>query len=154
MLYRMVFHVRSLTSACRQLSKKYDFAAKCRVKLIHNVSSRPIGPCRRTINAENCLFQKSAQKRRCFLLLETHLRVSHPASRCLSNSFVCYNKENQVNEEESKKENENVAENAGKPLSQRQKLARTFAAYGTTGVVFHTCISLASLGTCYMIVSR
>ena len=41
-----------------------------------------------------------------------------------------------------------------KPLSQRQKLTRTFAAYGTTGVIFHTCISLASLGTCYMIVSR
>ena len=41
-----------------------------------------------------------------------------------------------------------------KPLTQRQKLSRTFAAYGTAALVFHTTISLSSLGTCYMIVSR
>ena len=41
-----------------------------------------------------------------------------------------------------------------KPLTQRQKLARTFAAYGSTAVVFHTAISLTSLGTCYLAVSR
>ena len=41
-----------------------------------------------------------------------------------------------------------------KTLTQRQKLARTFAAYGSTAVVFHTAISLTSLGTCYLVVSR
>lgn len=40
-----------------------------------------------------------------------------------------------------------------KPLTQRQKLTRIFAAYGSTAVVFHTTISLTSLGICYTIVS-
>ena len=57
----------------------------------------------------------------------------------------------------SSKETESKVEgdkDSDKPLTQRQKLARIFAAYGTTAVVFHTSISLTSLGICYMIVSR
>ena len=41
-----------------------------------------------------------------------------------------------------------------KPLTQRQRLAKVFAEYGTTAVVFHTTISLTSLGLCYLAVSR
>ncbi len=36
----------------------------------------------------------------------------------------------------------------------RQKLSLVFAKYGVTAVVFHTCISLTSLGLCYIAVSR
>ena len=39
-------------------------------------------------------------------------------------------------------------------LTQAQKLRKVFAEYGATGVVFHTCISLTSLGICYAAVSR
>ena len=36
----------------------------------------------------------------------------------------------------------------------RQKLTLVFAKYGVTAVVFHTLISLTSLGLCYIAVSR
>jgi hypothetical protein len=36
----------------------------------------------------------------------------------------------------------------------RQKLSLVFAKYGVTAVVFHTVISLTSLGLCYIAVSR
>lgn len=38
-------------------------------------------------------------------------------------------------------------------LTQAQKLRKVFAEYGATGIVFHTCISLTSLGICYAAVS-
>lgn len=41
-----------------------------------------------------------------------------------------------------------------KKLSQAQRLRKIFAEYGATAVVFHTCISLTSLGICYAAVSR
>ena len=37
---------------------------------------------------------------------------------------------------------------------QAGQLAKVFAEYGSIGVVFHTCISLTSLGICYVAVSR
>ena len=37
---------------------------------------------------------------------------------------------------------------------QAAQLAKVFAEYGSIGVVFHTCISLTSLGICYVAVSR
>ena len=42
----------------------------------------------------------------------------------------------------------------GKPLTQRQKLKKIFAEYGTTAIVFHISISLTSLGICYAAVKR
>ena len=39
-------------------------------------------------------------------------------------------------------------------LSQRQKLQRAVAEYGSTVIVFHVTISLASLGFFYLLVSR
>ena len=44
--------------------------------------------------------------------------------------------------------------NTSKKLKQTGKLAKVFAEYGTTAVVFHTTISLTSLGISYMAVSR
>ena len=38
--------------------------------------------------------------------------------------------------------------------TNRQKLSLVFAKYGVTAVVFHTMISLTSLGLCYIAVSR
>ena len=54
------------------------------------------------------------------------------------------------------KHDEESQEN-GKDLSNktgRQKLSLVFAKYGVTAVVFHTFISLTSLGLCYVAVSR
>lgn len=39
-------------------------------------------------------------------------------------------------------------------MSSRQRLSLVFAEYGVIAVVFHTGISLASLGLCYVAVSR
>ena len=40
------------------------------------------------------------------------------------------------------------------PKKKAGQLAKVFAEYGTTAVVFHTTISLTSLGICYTAVSR
>lgn len=51
--------------------------------------------------------------------------------------------------------NESQQENAPKAqLSSKQKLQRAVKEYGTTVIVFHVSISLASLGICYLLVSR
>ncbi|XP_077292209.1 uncharacterized protein LOC143915432 isoform X2 [Arctopsyche grandis] len=42
---------------------------------------------------------------------------------------------------------------SGKPLSRKQQLKQAVAAYGSTVIVFHVTISLASLGVCYVLVS-
>lgn len=42
----------------------------------------------------------------------------------------------------------------GKPLSRKDKLKQAIAAYGSTVIVFHVTISLASLGVSYLLVSR
>lgn len=39
------------------------------------------------------------------------------------------------------------------PLSKKEQLKRAFKEYGAVIVVFHVTLSLASLGTCYLIVS-
>ncbi|XP_047480953.1 uncharacterized protein LOC125033470 [Penaeus chinensis] len=50
--------------------------------------------------------------------------------------------------------NESQQENAPKAqLSSKQKLQRAVKEYGTTVIVFHVSISLASLGICYLLVS-
>lgn len=50
---------------------------------------------------------------------------------------------------ESQQENTPMAQ-----LSAKQKLQRAVKEYGTTVIVFHVSISLASLGICYLLVSR
>lgn len=65
------------------------------------------------------------------------------------------------NDSNQKKTSEtgNVAEqieeatDSSKELTGRQKLRRIFAEYGVTAVVFHTGISLTSLGLCYVAVN-
>ena len=39
-------------------------------------------------------------------------------------------------------------------LKRSGEIAKVFAEFGTTAVLFHTCISLTSLGICYTAVSR
>jgi Protein of unknown function (DUF1279) len=41
-----------------------------------------------------------------------------------------------------------------KPVSRKDKLKKAVKEYGATVIVFHVGISLASLGTCYLLVSR
>ena len=45
-------------------------------------------------------------------------------------------------------------EDKSSKLKQTSKLAKIFAEYGTTAVIFHTTISLTSLGISYTAVSR
>lgn len=46
-----------------------------------------------------------------------------------------------------------AANDSSKKMTARQKLSLVFAEYGVTAVVFHTAISLTSLGLCYLAVS-
>lgn len=39
------------------------------------------------------------------------------------------------------------------PLSSKEKLKKAIKEYGSTVIVFHVCISLMSLGTCYLLIS-
>jgi Protein of unknown function (DUF1279) len=41
-----------------------------------------------------------------------------------------------------------------KPVSRKDKLKKAVKEYGSTVIIFHVGISLASLGTCYLLVSR
>jgi hypothetical protein len=40
------------------------------------------------------------------------------------------------------------------PMSRKDKLKKAVKEYGSTVIIFHVAISLASLGTCYLLVSR
>ena len=86
-----------------------------------------------------------------FGLSKTHKDVS---KRAISVSSKRFAQEMQKEGGMGHQTQENDEKAPEKPLTQRQKLARTFAAYGSTAVVFHTAISLTSLGTCYLVVSR
>ena len=141
----IVFRFRHIPSGCRQLYVKHGFAASYLSTFATNSASRSLNYW----NSNQCRFS--------FDVYNGQLRHSNAICRCFSHSSICQTNENGLKEEHSKVDSGQASANAGnqdKPLTQRQKLARTFAAYGTTGVVFHTCISLTSLGTCYMIVSR
>ena len=50
--------------------------------------------------------------------------------------------------------NTNDGQSNNKPKSNIDKIRMILKEYGTVGVVFHTCISLTSLGTCYVLVSK
>lgn len=45
-------------------------------------------------------------------------------------------------------------ESTEKALTNKEKLKRAVAAYGSTVIVFHITISLMSLGACYLLVAR
>ena len=51
-------------------------------------------------------------------------------------------------------ESNNEKQQEQPPKKKAGQLAKVFAEYGTTAVVFHTTISLTSLGICYTAVSR
>ena len=64
-------------------------------------------------------------------------------------SKIPASEESGSNEQEKKDENKEEVN-----LTQVQRLRKVFAEYGSTAVVFHVCISLTSLGICYMAVKR
>uniref|UniRef100_T2M7A7 Transmembrane protein C20orf108 n=1 Tax=Hydra vulgaris TaxID=6087 RepID=T2M7A7_HYDVU len=75
----------------------------------------------------------------------SNVRISLINCRTLWNKSWAYSKNNQ----------KNISTDEEKPskLKQSGKLAKIFAEYGTTAVVFHTAISLTSLGLSYTAVS-
>lgn len=60
---------------------------------------------------------------------------------------------NSTEENKTKVETEKTEGSAKKKLGQTAQLAKVFAEYGTIGIVFHTTLSLTSLGISYTIVS-
>ena len=64
------------------------------------------------------------------------------------------NRYSNQNSRQLSQSNESENEPVKKPTKSAGQLAKVFAEYGTTAVVFHTTISLTSLGICYMAVSR
>ncbi|XP_071548769.1 uncharacterized protein [Panulirus ornatus] len=73
-------------------------------------------------------------------------RGSVGCSRFFHKCAVCSTQDSQSSEGRSK-------ENPKTQLTSRQKLQRAVKEYGTTVIVFHVAISLASLGICYLLVS-
>ena len=69
---------------------------------------------------------------------------THFKPRFLHQTCFCLNNDNPEYKDQAE---------VKKPKKAGQ-LAKVFAEYGTTAVVFHTTISLTSLGICYMAVSR
>ena len=76
--------------------------------------------------------------------------------RTITTSARLNEKEADTAPKENKESVDDIAptEEAPKKLSQKDKLAKVFAQYGTTALVFHVSISLVSLGTSYLAVSR
>ena len=151
----MTFHYRTIPSGYRKLSIRHGFNVSYLGIFATNSLSRSIYLGNVHKECTSHFWNPNRHKLSC-VLCNGHLKLSYSAMRDFSSSPHYYADENKSKEDYSKVEAEKIGSTVSpdKPLSQRQKLARTFAAYGTTGVVFHTCISLASLGTCYMIVSR
>ena len=152
----MTFHLKTIPSGYRNLSMRYGFTANYLSIFATNSLSRCTyhqGTVHR--DCKSNFWSPYENKLSCILRIG-YLKSSYSALRAFSSSPHFYANEGKSKEDHPKLETEKdgSAGSPDKPLSQRQKLTRTFAAYGTTGVVFHTCISLASLGTCYMIVSR
>lgn len=90
---------------------------------------------------------------RCF---QTDFRLNKRPNRRSFHASCAYFKEKQDSQTlkqmtEKSIKNDQIPQ---KKLSQTQRLRKVFAEYGTTAVVFHTCISLTSLGICYAAVSR
>ena len=109
-----------------------------------------IRPCRNLC----CFFPKQIIASRLagkpFVLLQ---KTSSSMTRKMSkdsNSLGQENKSDNSNDvSEIKKETD-----SSKKMTSRQRLSLVFAEYGVTAVVFHTAISLTSLGLCYVAVSR
>ena len=146
----MALQARDGFSMHRLISRRRDFALTCSVKVkqCHNLTTGQLHT--------NSWMQDSKHDGLLPSVFNLRRNFKYPAFKSFSStSFLCQNIEKEVKKEKSRNEASQSDDAVpDKPLSQRQKLARIFAAYGTTGVVFHTCISLASLGMCYMIVSR
>lgn len=81
------------------------------------------------------------------------LLSNHSCSIPRKDSFrTFYHSTVNLQENSEKKDPENI-EKPGR-LKKTGQLAKVFAEYGTTAVVFHTTISLTSLGISYAAVSR
>lgn len=60
-----------------------------------------------------------------------------------------------INSTQQSQDTQNKTSDSPEPqLTSRQKLQRAVKEYGATVIVFHVSISLASLGICYLLVSR
>ena len=138
----ITFYMQSASFSVIRLCTKPKFPARClRLITSHSLSASTCHGRRLEQCSTNCCCP----------------RFMPEASRGFSSSCIFRADESDAQKgraEMGKDDAAATSQASDKPLSQRQKLTRTFAAYGTTGVIFHTCISLASLGTCYMIVSR
>ncbi|XP_050079045.1 uncharacterized protein LOC126565878 [Anopheles maculipalpis] len=91
----------------------------------------------------------SSLGRRAFSLSSTHLLAFRTSA--------LYNKSSQANTgtaaEESNSKGNSVSGAEQVPVSRKDRLKKAIKEYGSTVLVFHVSISLASLGTCYLLVS-
>ncbi|XP_057291920.1 protein FAM210B, mitochondrial-like [Hydractinia symbiolongicarpus] len=89
----------------------------------------------------------------CGILFSNFKQIPKPSTRIQTLYTSCILYDNDSNKPiDVAKENGKGTEKEGK-LKQTGQLAKVFAEYGTTAVVFHTTISLTSLGISYMAVS-
>lgn len=77
--------------------------------------------------------------------------VWHGSSRCLKAGYSTKADDKPVSKNVMEEVNDSVA---AAPVSRKELLKKAFKEYGSTIVIFHVGISLISLGTCYMLVSR
>jgi len=94
-----------------------------------------------------CVFQVSRVVQTPRLHLHVQNVNKHISSKTFHKRAIFYGP-SLLSEDKTDKER-----HASKKLKQSGKLAKVFAEYGTTAVIFHTSISLTSLGICYMAVS-
>lgn len=88
-------------------------------------------------------------------LYHTRASILMPAKTCFfSNSQLSCIKSQYVNAIRSMSNGTKDPNEIGRSLSRKEKLKQAVAAYGSTVIVFHVTISLASLGICYLLVSR
>lgn len=115
--------------------------------------------------ARNNWFNYSDQKTGSFILENSRTNSKTLSLLGLSNPLNIYRnfslnsyKYEKINEKNvSDKITEDVKNDGGKPpveLTRAEKLKRAVKEYGSTVIVFHVTISLASLGTFYLLVSR
>ena len=105
----------------------------------------------RSVDSVNCVKLWVSPNKVCLLSNKAIVR-----EHFIKRSFGCkfFHKSAVSNIQESQTSDSKTIDTPDPQLTPRQKLQRAVKEYGATVIVFHVTISLASLGICYLLVSR
>ena len=119
---------------------RWKQSAQLSLSAYHHVMSRSF---QATPMATHTTFmQTSLQARQPLLIRKEHCEMVH-----LNNQWYTTNASEQSSQDQSSPQ-------SNKPKSSTERIKVILKEYGTVGFVFHISVSLCSVGTCYILVSK